>query len=227
MTAHAQLTDTERLEAAIFWGNYFRAGGRDLTPSALQLDAVNDEALRDRLMMWQIGADVEKYNLDMAEYFATEYPDVLTALGDAPDPDDAMDAILTVVHNYNVTDVEADDLDTGTVFVLMYCMWTMLGGWFSISVYMLTALMRTCEVSFEKGITTNPHSAPLSGLGQLAISLSFMEKLGSRDSALREAANAFGFAEDDPRVIAAHAQDERPLPDHIKATQDAREQEAG
>jgi hypothetical protein len=207
MTAHVELTEQERVEAARFWGNYFRSGGKNETPSAFQLDAINDTELRDRVMMWQIGADASAYNPEMGEKFATEYRDVMEALGANPDADSAQDAIVSVIGDFNDQPVDADDLDTGAVFVLMHCMWALLGGRFDIANTMLRALELLAQRSRILGVTEVPFENPLAGLRQAATLFMMLQSVGAnRETLLKESALMFGLAEDHPNVVSARSE---------------------
>jgi hypothetical protein len=205
VTAHAELTNQERVDAARFWGDYFRSGGATESPSAFQLDALNDEALRDRVMMWQIAANPAAYNAEMGEYFESEYPEVLEALGESPDARKAQEAIVSVVKDFNDDPTfDADQLDTGAVFVLMHCMWGLLAGEFRLAATMLKTLNRLTARSMELGVTDAPFEAPLLGLSEAAGTFVIYEGMGvARNVLLEESRVMFGLDENHPNVVAA------------------------
>lgn len=203
MSNHMILTDQERNDAATFWGDYFRRGGEGEQPSAFLLDTLNDVQLRDHVMFWQIDADVNAYNPQLNERM--DQVKLRELLGEVPDSRSVMKAITKVIGENNKRGVEIDDMDTGTVLILMHVMWLILGGDFYSAcdeVAKLTLLHRRYnEVHPEDPL---PHIDPLEGLGYAATVLYMRQSNGDDPEALQDlAAEMFGLSVDHPNVQSA------------------------
>lgn len=203
MSHHMTLTEEERVQAAAFWGDYFRRGGVGEQPTAFQLDAVNDTNLRDHLMFWQIDADPSIYNPALGERL--DQVEIKDALGAAPGHRDVLRAITQIIKTNNDKGVELDDMDTGTVFILMHVMWLLLGGDFASAadeVAKLTAIhLRYQDLHPDHPL---PHVDPLEGLGYAAGVLLMQQHMGAPLAKLLPlSAEMFGLPEDHENVVAA------------------------
>lgn len=187
---HIALTQEERLEVAAFWGEFFRNGGEGRQPTPFQLDAINDATVRDSLMFWQIQGDPSEYN----DAFPQESVALIDAFGPAPDALSSIKAMTRYMADKNAEGVDVDDLDTGSVFVLMHLMWLTLGGDFKMAMYEASTLSKAVIIhQFGDPENNYPHSSPLAGLGMAAYMLEHMQDKGK---ALDLAAEMFGLPVD-------------------------------
>lgn len=198
MSNHVALTQEERNEVAEFWGEFFRNGGVGRQPTPFQLDAVNDQFVRDALLFWQIDGDPMQYN----DAFPVESVAMMQAFGPAPQGPKAIEALTKYVKTKNEEGVEIDDLDTGTVFVLMHVMWELLAGNFSLALNEAEVLSQAVVINqFTFPENHYPHSSPLGGLGMAA----YLLLHNDREKALALSAEMFGLPEDHPNVSFARS----------------------
>jgi hypothetical protein len=191
---HVALTQEERLEVAAFWGEFFRNGGEGRQPTPFQLDAVNDATVRDSLLFWQIQGNPNEYN----DAFPQESISLIDAFGPAPDAHSAISAMHRYMSDKNAEGVDVDDLDTGSVFVLMHLMWLSLGGDFKMAMFEASTLSKAVILhQLHSPENKYPHSSPLAGLGMAAYML---EHMGDQGKALDLAAEMFGLSTDHPNT---------------------------
>jgi hypothetical protein len=194
MSNHVELTQDERLEVAAFWGDYFRRGGEGRQPTPFQLDAVNDQYVRDSLMFWQIDGDPLKYN----DGFPPESVSLIPSFGPAPDATSALKAMTQYMKVKNEEGVDIEDLDTGSVFVLMHLMWLALGGDWKQALLEASTLSKAVILhQIHSPENKYPHADPLSGLGMAAYMLDASPDQGK---ALDLAAEMFGLSTDHPNT---------------------------
>lgn len=204
-TPHVELTRQEREEVATYYGEFFRSGGKCAQPSPFQLDALNDELLRDTIIFWQIAGDPETWNPDLAQRCRSH--DLSTFFGPSPAPEDALAALTALVGA--IGEPELEKVDTTVVLTLMHAMWLILGGDFwSLAaelekvVYVYAGYGSVTDVENEDDL---PHIQALTGVAFAAGELLFRERNGvDRDTLLRiTSEELLGLPEDHPNTVYA------------------------
>lgn len=126
MTAHVTLTEGERNDVLAFWRDYAKSGGEGDAPSAFQLDALNDEIVRDTFLFWHIGGD--PFSDPTAGWGNRPgFKEAMGVLGPFPtNANNVVVAMTKAVKEVNSLAPDIDQVDTSTVLVLSSVMFALL-----------------------------------------------------------------------------------------------------
>ena len=113
------LTQEELVGVTDFWRAYILSGGEGEDPSPFQMEALNNENLRDAFLFWQVGGSPYVDDSRVPPQTVENYK----RFGVLPtDNHKTMNALAQVV---DVIPSDTDHLDTGTVFVIASVMWAL------------------------------------------------------------------------------------------------------
>lgn len=116
------LTEQELVGVTDFWRNYILSGGDGASPTAFQLEAVNNEAFRDAFLFWQVGGN--PYGDD--PHVPAEVKANYDRFG--PVPTNEKKAVQALTQIIKAVPPEVETIDTGTVFIIASVMWMLRMG---------------------------------------------------------------------------------------------------
>lgn len=126
MNNHVTLTEQERDEVLAFWRDYMLTGGEGEPPSFFQLDALNDECVRDTFLFWHVGGDPFS-KPDGGWAGKADVAKAMAILGPHPrNTNNVVRAMTKAVNRVNDMDPSIDMIDTSTVLVLAHVMMLLL-----------------------------------------------------------------------------------------------------
>lgn len=190
---HVDLTEDERTEVLAFWRDFVLSGGEGDPPSAFQLDALNDEVVRDTFLFWHVGGDpFTGSNSPWAD--ADGVPEALATLGPVPtDQNKVVEAMTKAIAEVNASEPDLDQVDTATVLVLGHVMFGLLLKRFDESQKLLTDIirvnMRVARLAPEPGPIT--HAGPLEAMTVAALIISKADKEGRTEEVDRMLKDVF------------------------------------
>jgi len=128
------LTEEELVGVTDFWRAYILSGGEGEDPSPFQLEALNNEHLRDAFLFWQVGGSPYVDSDRVPPQTVANYERFGALPTDTLKTTDALGQVVDLVP------ADQDHLDTGTVFVIAATMWAMKQGRFTEAYLLLHSM---------------------------------------------------------------------------------------
>lgn len=173
MTAHVTLTEQERADVLAFWRDYTKSGGEGDAPSAFQLDALNDEVVRDTFLFWHVGGNP----FDLPDGGWQGKPGIheaMDVLGPVPtNLNNVVVAMTKAVQEVNSLAPDTDQIDTSTILILSSVMYALLFKKFDTAQTLMTQVI---EVNMRAAVRDKEaggdghilHEGPLEALALAA-----------------------------------------------------------
>lgn len=181
---HVDLTVDERAEVLAFWRDFILSGGEGDPPSPFQMDALNDEVVRDTFLFWHVGGDPFT-GASSAWADAPGVPEALAVLGPVPtNQTNMVEAMTKAIAEINASEPDLDSVDTATVLVLGHIMFGLLLKRFDEAQKLLTDIirvnMRVAQLAPEPGPIT--HAGPLEAMAVAAQIISSAHREGRTEA---------------------------------------------